>query len=179
MLGIANTVLIVIDVQEKLSRVIYQRENLISNLQKMIQGIQVLEVPIIVTEQYPQGLGPTIQEISSLLTNIQPIPKVSFSCYGDEKFLHKFESLHRKQVLVCGIESHVCVYQTVSDLVSAGCETQLVTDAISSRTPENRQIGFDMMNQIGAHLTSTEAVLFELLRVAGGEKFKKISQIVK
>jgi nicotinamidase-related amidase len=179
MLDVANTVLIVIDIQEKLSRVIYQRENLISNLQKLIKGIQVLEVPIIITEQYPQGLGPTIQEVASLTTDIPPLPKTSFSCYGDEKFLHKFESLHRKQVLVCGIESHVCVYQTVSHLVSAGYETHVVTDAISSRTPENRQTGFDMMSQIGARPTSTEAVLFELLKVAEGERFRKISQIVK
>ncbi|MFC2069066.1 hydrolase [Chloroflexota bacterium] len=179
MIDIANAVLIVIDIQEKLSRVIYQREKLISDLQKLIKGIQVLEVPIIATEQYPQGLGPTIQEIASLLTNIPPLPKISFSCYVDEKFLKEFELLNRKQVIVCGIESHVCVYQTVSDLVNAGYETHVVTDATSSRTPENRQIGFDMMKQIGAHLTNTETILFELLRVAKGEKFKIISQIVK
>ena len=179
MLDVTNTVLIVVDIQEKLSRIMYERENLISNLEKLINGIQVLEVPIIVTEQYPQGLGPTIQEIASLLANIQRLPKISFSCYGDERFLREFESLNRKQVLVCGIESHVCVYQTVYDLINAGYETHAIMDAVSSRTAENRQIGFDMMKHTGAWLTSTEAVLFELLRVAEGEKFKKISQIVK
>jgi nicotinamidase-related amidase len=179
MLDVAKTVLIVIDVQERLFPVIYQKENLISNLQKLIKGIQTLEIPIMVTEQYPQGLGPTIPEIASLLTDVSPVPKTSFSCCGDEKFLQALCSLHRKRVLVCGMESHVCVYQTVSDLITAGYETYVVTDAISSRTPENRQIGFDMMGRCGAYLTSTEAVLFELLRVAGGEKFRKIRDIVK
>ena len=113
------------------------------------------------------------------LTNTPPLHKISFSYYSDEYFLRKFESSHRKRVLVCDIKNHVCGYQTVSDLVSAGCETHVVTDAISSRTPENRQIGFDMINRIGAHLTSTETVLFELLRAAEGEIFRKISQIVK
>ncbi|MFC1953834.1 hydrolase [Chloroflexota bacterium] len=179
MLDIANAMLIVIDIQEKLTRVMYQKENLISNLQKLIKGIQVLEVPIIATEQYPQGLGLTIKEIALLLSNTSPLPKINFSCYGDEEFLRQFESLDRKHVIVSGIESHVCVYQTVSDLIRAGYEAHIVTDAISSRTPENRQIGFDMMSKIGAHLTSTETVLFELLRVAEGEIFREISKIIK
>jgi nicotinamidase-related amidase len=179
MLDVAKTVLIVIDMQEKLFPVIYKKENLFSNLQKLIKGTQALEIPIMVTEQYPQGLGHTIQEVASLLPDISPMPKTSFSCCGDDKFLHEFKSLHRNQVMVCGIESHVCVYQTVSDLITAGYKTQVVTDSISSRTLENRQIGFDMMSQAGAHLTSTEAVLFELLRVAEGEKFREIRDIVK
>ena len=179
MLSIENTVLLVIDVQEKLSRVMYQREKFIDNLQKLIRGIQVLDVPIIVTEQYPQGLGPTIPEIAPLLNNIQPLPKLSFSCNGDENFARRFEALNRKQVLVSGIESHVCVYQTVADLINLGYEVHVVTDAVSSRTLENREIGFNMMNRLGAILTSTETVLFDLLKVAKGEKFKAISQIVK
>ena len=179
MLAVDSSVLLVIDVQEKLSRVIYQKEKLIENLQKLIRGIQVLGVPILVTEQYPQGLGATVQEIAPLLTNIQPLPKVSFSCYGDKDFVQKFEALGRKQVLISGIESHVCVYQTVSDLINAGYEVHVVSDTISSRTQENREIGLKMMSHLGANLTSTETVLFELLRVAEGEKLKAISQIVK
>jgi nicotinamidase-related amidase len=179
MLEAANTVLIVIDVQEKLTRVMHERDAMVSNLQKLVKGIQVLEVPIIVTEQYPQGLGVTVPELASLLTGVSPIPKMAFSCLGDDKFLSQFKALDRKQVLVSGIESHVCVYQTVCDLVAVGCEAYVITDAVSSRTPENKQTSIEMMKQVGARLTTTEAVLFELLKAAGGDKFKKINQIVK
>ena len=179
MLEVANTVLIVIDVQEKLARVMQERDIMVSNLQKLIKGIAVLEVPVIVTEQYPRGLGPTIPEIAALLNNVPTIPKTSFSCWGDERFLGQFKSLGRKQVLISGIEGHVCVYQTARDLVANGYETFAVTDTITSRTQENRRLSFEMMKQAGARLTGTEAALFELLKVAEGEKFKQISQIVK
>ena len=179
MLTVENTALVVIDVQEKLARVMYQREKLVDNLQKLIRGIQILDVPMLVTEQYPHGLGATIPEIAKLISNIQPLPKLSFSCNGDEKFTNELEVLGRKQIIVSGIESHVCVYQTVSDLIDSGYEVHVVTDTVSSRTLENRDIGLNMMNRMGAFLTSTEAVLFELLKIAKGERFKAISQIVK
>ncbi len=179
MLAVENTALVVIDVQEKLMRVMYQREKLVDNLQKLIRGIQIFGIPIIVTEQYSQGLGATIPEIAKLISNIQPLSKLSFSCYGDEEFVRKLEALGRKQVLVSGIESHVCVYQTVRDLINFGYEVHVVTDTVSSRTLENREIGLNMVNRMGAVLTSTEAVLFELLKIANGERFKPISQIVK
>ena len=132
-----------------------------------------------VTEQYPQGLGATIPEIAQLLPDIRPLPKVSFSCCGDAAFLQEFKKLNRKQVLIAGIESHVCVYQTAADLIAAGYEVYAVSDAISSRTEQNRNIGLKMMTQLGAKITSTEAALFELLKVAKGDKFKAISQIVR
>ncbi len=179
MLAVDNTVLVVIDIQEKLVRVMYQREQLVDNLQKLIRGMQVLEVPVIATEQYPQGLGPTIPEIAQLLAGIQPFPKVSFSGCGEEQFVGRLEALGRKQVLISGIESHVCVYQTVGDLINSGYGVHVVTDTVSSRTSQNREIGFNLMNRVGAVLTSTEAVLFELLKIAKGEKFKAISQIIK
>ena len=179
MLTVTDSVLLVVDVQEKLFRVMYQKEQLADNLQRLIKGIQVLEVPILVTEQYPQGLGPTIPEIATLLTAVKPYPKVNFSCCGDEVFLSAFQQLRRKQVLIAGIESHVCVYQTASDLIAAGYEVYVVGDAVSSRTEQNKDIGIKMMIQLGAKLTSTEAALFELLKVAKGEKFKAISQIVR
>jgi len=179
MLDAERSVLLVVDVQEKLFRVAFKREKLVDNLQRLIKGIQVLEVPVLLTEQYPQGLGPTIKEITLLLTNIKPIPKTSFSCCGDGAFLKELEKLDRRQVLISGIESHVCVYQTAADLICSGYEVHVVSDAISSRTEENREIGLKMMGRLGVNLTSTEAVLFELLKVAGGDKFKAISQIVR
>ena len=179
MVSAEEATLVIIDVQERLSRVIFQRERLIDNLKRLIQGMQVLDVPILLTEQYPQGLGPTINEVSTLLSGLQPLPKLCFSCYGDENFVRELQKQHRKHVIISGIESHVCVYQTAADLIKSGYEVHVVTDCISSRTPENREIGFKKMSQIGATLTSTETILFELLRAAGGEKFKKISQIVR
>ena len=179
MLTAADSVLLVIDVQEKLFHVMYQKEQLADNLQRLIKGIQVLEVPILVTEQYPQGLGPTIPEISQLLADVKPYPKVNFSCCGDETFLQAFKRLRRKQVLIAGIESHICVYQTAADLIAAGYEVYVVSDAVSSRTEQNKEIGIKMMLQSGAKLTGTEAALFELLKLAKGDKFKAINQIVK
>ena len=179
MLTVADSVLLVIDVQEKLFRVMHQKEQLADNLQRLIKGIKILEIPILVTEQYPQGLGPTIPEIAQLLTDVKPFPKVSFSCCGDESFLQAFKQLNRKQVLIAGIESHICVYQTAADLITAGYEVFVVGDAVSARTEQNKNTGIKMMLQSGAKLTGTEAALFELLKVAKGDKFKAISQIVK
>ena len=179
MLAIKNAVLLVIDVQEKLMRVMCRREELIDNMQKLIRGVQVLGVPSIITEQYPQGLGTTIVEIAQCIPGIQPLPKVSFSCLGETKIGSKIQDTGRRQVIVCGIESHVCVYQTVRDLKAINYEVNVVADAVSSRTQENREIGLNLMLRAGAVISSVETVLFELLEVAQGEKFKEISRIVK
>jgi nicotinamidase-related amidase len=179
MLQADSAVLLIIDIQEKLFRVMHKKEELADNLQKLIKGIQVLGIPVIITEQYPRGLGSTIPEISHLLPESKPLPKVCFSCCTDEGFLQEFKKLNRKQILIAGIESHICVYQTAADLLAAGYEVYAVSDVISSRTEQNRDIGLKMMTQLGVKLTGTEAVLFELLKVAKGEKFKAISQIVR
>jgi nicotinamidase-related amidase len=179
MLEISDTILLVIDVQEKLFRVMHNKDDLLSNLQKIIRGMDVLEVPVIVTEQYPQGLGPTLTDISSLVTEFRPISKICFSCWQNDEFKNKLLRLNRKQILLSGIEGHICVYQTAGELIRNGYQVHVVTDTISSRTPINYQLSLDIMQQAGARLTSTETVLFELLKIAQGEKFKKISQIVK
>lgn len=179
MLTLENTALIVVDVQDKLARVMYEKEMLFENLQKLIKGVQILGIPIILTEQNPGGLGPTIPEVAHLLSDLQPIPKLSFSCCGDGRFLRELEALNRQQVLIAGIEAHVCVYQTAVDLLRLGYEVQVVADAVSSRTAENREIGLERVRSEGASLTSTETALFELLKVAEGAKFKEILNIVK
>ena len=179
MLAVENTALVVIDVQGKLSRLMYEKEKLFENLQKIITGAQILEIPIILTEQNPEGLGRTIPEVADLLPDVQPIPKFSFSCYGEKRFVEELEALKRKQVLIVGIESHVCVYQTTIDLLGAGYEVQVVADAVSSRTAENRELGLEKMKSGGAKLTGVETALFELLRVAEGAKFKGILKVVK
>ena len=179
MLAVDECALVVIDIQGKLSHLMYQKEALFENAQKLIKGVQVLEIPIIVTEQYPKGLGPTISEIAALFPNFRPLPKVAFSCCGDEGFQRELKAVNRRQILICGIETHVCVYQTTVDLLASGYEVEVVADVVSSRTAENREIGLQRMRDEGAKITSTEMALFELMKVAEGPKFKEVSKIVK
>lgn len=179
MLTPETTFLLVIDIQGNLAKAMYGRDVLYENLQKIVRGIQALELPIIVTEQIPEKLGPTIPEIASLFENFTPIPKSSFSCCGDEKIMKAISQVNRRQILITGIESHVCLYQTTVDLIQAGYEVHIVADCISSRTAENRAIGIERMKEAGGKLSSTEMALFELLKVAEGEGFRKIVKIVK
>jgi nicotinamidase-related amidase len=179
MLHIDNTVLLIVDVQEKLSKIILNREDLLASLVKVINGAQVLGVPIILTEQNPAGLGQTIPEVKLLLPDIKPVSKFSFSCCGEEVCVKQLAALKRSQILLGGIESHICVYQTAVDLVSRGYEVQVLVDCVSSRTQENKALGLEKMKEAGAGITSVETALFELMRVAEGKKFKEISKIVK
>ncbi len=178
MLGIDNALLVVVDVQVKLVRAIYQRESLVENAVKLIRGMQVLDVPILYTEQNPDGLGPTVSPLAELLEG-EAIVKTSFSCCGEKCFSEAVNATKRKQILLVGIETHVCIYQTAVDLIGAGYTVQVVSDAVSSRTPENKQIGLEKMKDAGAGLTSVEMVLFELLKEADGPRFKEILGIVK
>jgi nicotinamidase-related amidase len=171
--------LIVIDIQGNLARAAADRELLFESARKLIQGARVFQLPIIVTEQIPGKLGPTIPEVDELLDGIGKFPKETFSCCNDAAFMDAFNKADRKQILLCGIESHICVYQTAIDLLDLGCEVHVVADAVSSRTAQNREIGISKMVSAGAYLTSTETVLFELLKTAGSDKFKDIFKIVK
>ncbi len=179
MLKKENTVLLLIDIQGNLAHSMYEKELLFENLQKLIQGITILKIPILWVEQYPQGLGPTIAEIAHLLPNLQPLSKTSFSSCGNELFLKALNASGCQQVLVGGIETHVCVYQTVADLLELGYEVQVVKEAVSSRTAGNKDIGLQKMRDSGATFTSVETALFELLKVAEGDEFKEILAIVK
>lgn len=158
---------------------VYNKEVLFENLQKLIKGSKILGIPILWTEQNPKGLGPTIPEVANLLSDIRPISKLSFSGCGNERFMEALRTLNRNQVLLVGIEAHVCIYQTAVDLVNLGYEVQVVVDAVSSRTEENKLIGLEKIREVGVSLTSVETVLFELLRVAKGSKFREILKIVK
>lgn len=179
MLMLDNALLVIVDVQGKLAHTMYEKEALFHNLQKLIAGAQVLEIPVLWVEQNPKGLGPTIAEVAQLLPDLEPIAKLSFSCCGSDRFMRALKAAKRKQVLVAGIETHVCVYQTALDLLDLGYKVEVVADAVSSRTAQNRRIGLEKIREAGASLTSTETALFELLRVAEGLKFKEILKIVR
>jgi nicotinamidase-related amidase len=174
-----DTALLVIDMQERLFPVMHEKEKLLRNMLKLIRGAQVLEIPVILTEQYPKGLGPTLPEVKELLPDIKPIEKVSFNCCDEEVFCRALGALKRKQLLVAGIEAHICVYQTAMALCRAGYEVQVVGDCTSSREPENRLVALFKLGAAGVSPTTTEMALFELLKVAVGDKFKQISNIVK
>ncbi|MBO8128142.1 MAG: hydrolase [Peptococcaceae bacterium] len=179
MLDREHTVLVVIDVQEKLARTMHAREILFDNLQRLIKGSKVLDVPVLLVEQYPKGLGPTIDEVKELLPGIRPIVKDTFNCCDNDEFVKMLAAFSRKQVLVAGIEAHICVYQTAVGLQDLGYEVQVVADAVSSRALGNKEIGLRKMERYGVDITSVETALFELLRAARGEEFKEILSIIK
>ncbi len=179
MINNADAVFVIVDIQGSLAQVMFDKENLFANAVKLIKGLKILNLPIIITEQIPQKLGKTLPQIAAELEGVNPITKESFSCWGENNFKKKLEGLNRRQVILIGIECHVCVYQTALDLISNGYTVHLVADAVSSRTPENRQIGIDAMKSAGAKITSTEMVLFELLRTAADPRAKEFFKIVK
>ena len=178
MLARETTALVLIDVQDKLLRAIHNRDELVESCSRLVRGMVALGVPVVWTEQYPAGLGPTAAPVAELLVG-EPIVKTSFSCCGDAAFAEAIERQGRRQLVLAGIESHVCVWQTASDLLAAGHEVHLCADAVSSRTPANRQIGIDRARMAGAAVTSVEMALFELLGAAQGDAFKQILRIVK
>lgn len=174
-----ETVVVAIDFQERLFPVMHEKEKLLKNVLKLIQGSRVLGVPVILTEQYPKGLGPTLPEIKGLLPDAQPVEKTCFNCCDEENFGQALEISKRRQVLICGIEAHICVYQTAMALLRTGYEVQVVADCISSRDPKNRIVSLFRMGNAGASPTTVETALFELLKVGRGDTFKEISNIVK
>lgn len=174
-----HTVLVLIDLQKKLFDVMVDKELLADNVGKLVAGARVLGIPIINVEQYPQGLGATIAEVKEQIPDYNPIVKDTFSAGLNQDFIDKLQSLNCNQVIVAGIETHICVYQTVIHLLEDDYEVQVVTDATSARNINNKQVGLDKMVEYGADLTSVEMVLFELLELAQGDEFKQIIKIVK
>lgn len=177
-----NSLLVVIDVQAKLAAVIHGQEEMQKNIDRLIRGCHLLGIPAVVTEQYPKGLGATtgiLQDSLRETYGIKPIQKMCFSAGGSDEFMSAVRSSGRRQILICGIETHVCVYQTVKDLLDSKFEVTLVADAVSSRTAANRDIAIRRMERDGAKLSSTEMALFELTVNAGTDEFKAISKLVK
>ena len=174
-----NTAAVVIDLQARLYPYIHEHQKLTKNNEILIQGLKTLDIPILVTQQYTKGLGATIPEIQKVLGEHEVIEKSSFSCCDDKIFMEELKALNKKQVIISGIEAHVCVMQTVTDLLIADFQPVLVADCISSRNPEHKKIAIERMQNQGAIITTYESVLFELLRYSGTDEFKQISKLVK
>lgn len=178
----ANTVLVVIDVQEKLMPVIDRGKDLLRNVERLVRGAHLLGVPVLLTEQYVKGLGPTVGSIRHAFdetSGYRPIEKACFSAHGSEPFAAQLAALERPQVVVAGVEAHVCVYQTIKDLLAAKLDVTVVADAVSSRTAENKEIALRRFVSDGVKLSSTEMLLFELLGVSGTDEFRAISRLIK
>ena len=179
MLDISNTAVVIIDVQGKLATLMHEKEDLYRNLQILVKGALVLELPVLWLEQYPEGLGPTIPEVSELLKGQEPLEKTCFSACGQSDFVLQLDDSGCKHVLVAGIETHICVYQTTRDLLDQGYVVEVIYDAVSSRSSDNKRIGIEKMRAAGASITSMEIAFFELLRDAGSPKFKEIARLIK
>jgi len=174
-----HTQALCIDIQVRLFPHISERDEIARRTGILIRGLQLLDVPITVTEQYGRGLGATISSIREALGQYQPIEKITFSCCGAPEVEARILSGNRHHVLVFGIETHVCVQQTTLDLLAQGQKVIVIEDCVSSRNPNDKRVAIDRMRQAGAIITTMESVLFELLRQAGTETFKQISALVK
>ena len=179
MLNIKNCCLVVVDVQGKLAQLMFEKEKLFSNIAVLIKSAKILDIPIPWCQQVPKALGETVDEIKEFLTGNEPIDKSAFSCCGDEVFRQKLKQAGKKQIIICGIETHVCIYQTAMNLLDKEFEVTLVTDAVSSRTAENKALAIEKLNAEGVSLSSTEMALFELLKDAKHPNFKEIAKLIK
>ncbi len=173
--------LIVIDIQERLLPPIFQKEQLIRNAQLLIRAAGIMKIPALVTTQYVKGLGGTVQDIASLLPETEPVDKNLFSCFGSEDFCRLLKRLpgNRNTVLLCGMESHICVAQTALAALRDGYIVHVASDAVSSRTEWNWKIGLERMKSAGAVISSTEMMIYEMMRSSSSSAFKEILPYLK
>lgn len=175
-----DSLALVVDMQERLVPVIRDSNGILHNTEILIRGLRALNIPMVVTQQYTKGLGMTVPSITEAVgEGFSYYDKITFSCVDDEKILHRVEELGRKNIIICGIEAHICVLQTVIDLINGGYNVILVEDCIGSRKERDCTISVRRAASEGAIITSFESLLFELTRTAKTEVFKEISKLVK
>jgi nicotinamidase-related amidase len=173
-----STVLLVIDIQEAFKKVIPDIDTVVKNTVCLVKGFTILSLPVLVSEQYPKGLGPTVEPVKNSCQPWSPVEKTAFSCSLAPEFTARLETLAPKSVVVCGIESHVCVNQTVHGLLYKGYTVHVAIDAIASREVINHETALRKMEKSGALPTTVEMCLFELMRDACIEEFKEIQQLI-
>ncbi len=179
MLSKDEAVLVVVDVQERLASVMSHRQQVVDNCLHLIEAARLLDIPVVLTEQYPRGLGRTVEEIKNALSDYRPVEKLAFDCCGEPEFLGCGALRDRKKVVLAGMEAHICVLQTCLGLMRNGYEVHLVGDAACSRKKHDFKAGIGLARDAGAVITSTEIVLFQLLERAGTEEFRAISKRIK
>ncbi|MBW2540061.1 MAG: hydrolase [Deltaproteobacteria bacterium] len=174
-----KTGLLIIDVQEKLMQVMGRRQRVAANITKLVLLSKLFDFPVILTEQYPKWLGPTLPEVTESLPAYQPISKLHFNCCDVDGFNHRLDSEDLRDVIVTGVESHICVFQTCISILERGYRVHVPQDAVDSRTDENWRVGLDLMKQAGAVITSTETVIYQILKKAGTKEFKQMLKVMK
>ena len=179
LMSAADSCLLVVDMQAQLVPRMATPRTVIDNARVLIEAAARLNVPLLVSEQYPRGLGPTVPELAALVPTGRTVEKIHFSCIGDRAFAERFRSIGRRQAIVAGVEAHVCVLQTVEDLLASGIETFVVADATSSRSEQNHLAAMDRLRSAGARIVTTEMVVFEWLAKAGTPEFKELSALIK
>lgn len=175
-----ESVLVLVDVQARLWQVMHEKDALLESLRRLTAGAKMLGIPVVWVEQIPDKMGPTVDGLAELLrVDGAPVAKSSFSCWGEPRFRADLGRLGRRHVLLAGIESHVCVYQTAVDLLGAGYSVDVAADAVSSRTAANRAIGLERIRSCGGWIGSVELILFGMLRTAEHPQFRDILRLVK
>lgn len=176
-----DTAVLLVDFQERLHAAMDPEagRKAASNARILLEGARALEVPVVLTEQYPRGLGPTLPDLLGALPGTRPVEKIEFSCLRNDAARQALEAIGRRKVLVAGMETHICVYQTVLDLAEHGFTPHVLADACLSRTEANHERGLALAEEAGAVVSSVETALFQLLGRASGEAFKTISKLVR
>jgi nicotinamidase-related amidase len=180
-LDASQCALVVVDVQQKLLPPIFNKDALVKNTQLLVRLAKILDVPVLLTTQYRKGLGDTVPEIASLLDEVRSIDKLEFSCFGSDVFRSALKSLpgQRNTVLLCGMEAHICVMQTALGALNDGYLVHVASDAIGSRAESNWKVGLERMQAAGAVISSTEMMMYELLRCSGTPQFKELLPYLK
>lgn len=174
-----DALVMAVDIQERLMPAIYKADKMIARSAILLQGMQALGVPVVVTRQYPKGLGDTVPEIIAVTQDVQPLDKITFSCYDDAAIQEAITATGKRTIILCGAEAHICLLQTAIDLQSAGYQAVIVQDAVSSRNKSDKKVALRRATQEGIIVTTTESILFELCRAAGTDAFKTISRLIK
>jgi nicotinamidase-related amidase len=179
MLDAKKCCLVLVDVQERLIPVIQHPEIVVKNCAILIKLAKALDIPVLWCQQYPKALGPTVAELSGLLAGSQPVDKRTFSCCGIAEFTSKLKSLDADTAILCGIEAHVCVFQTAMDMLRLEMRVHIIADAVSSRSEQNKQLALNRMAANGVTINSIEMLLFELLKTSEHPKFKELSALIR
>jgi nicotinamidase-related amidase len=174
-----NTGLVIVDAQERLMAVMGNGARTIKNIQALIHLARLFSLPIVVTEQYPRWLGPTVKEVKKLITPFEPIEKMEFNCCAVDRFNALVKLNDLRNIILTGVESHICIFQTCTALLENGYNVHVPCDAVDSRVEENRLVGLHLMNENGAVITSTETVVFQILQRAGTREFREMSKRIK
>ncbi len=174
-----DSVLVVVDPQEKLVRMIHNREEVVENMVRLVKLSAIFSLPVVLTEHYPQGLGYSVEEIKGALPEYNPIVKRIFSCFGVPEFEEALVATGRRRLVVTGIETHICVSQTVMDALQRGYRVHVVADATGTRKRQDHQVALERLRQAGAQVTTSEAFIYEVTCRADGEEFKRVLDLVK